>query len=72
MEEIRGDMGEKAILNRITFPEWHERPFGAWHGRSLVSVHGGDGGLKQRMIHFMGGAKQRMIKYRLCRCYDWT
>jgi len=37
-------------------------------------------GLRGRPIHmggvwfvFMGGgAKQRMITYRLCRCYDWT
>jgi len=29
---------------------------------------------KQTMIQFMGigGAKQRMIKNRLCRRYDWT
>jgi len=32
------------------------------------------GGVKQRMIQLMGGegAKQWMIKYRLCRHYDWT
>jgi len=28
------------------------------------------GGLKEHPVH--GGAKQRMIKHRLCQHYDWT
>jgi len=35
-------------------------------------MEGRGGGAKKRMIQFMGEeAKQRMIKYRLCRRYDW-